>query len=378
MPGRVPIGRVFGIQIRIDWSWLIALVLIGGGLAYKFAHDLAPSGQGVQVQPLHWLMGLLGALVLFLCVLLHEFSHALVARSRGVPINGITLFLFGGVTEMTQEPDNARQELLFAAAGPAMSGLLAVLFYAGFFVARSQGAPPALTYFLGLMGFLNLLLIAFNVVPGFPLDGGRILRAILWQTTGSLKRATYITTRVAVAVAYGLIAYGIFSVIYIDLISGLWMAFIGFFLKEAAESGYQQVLLKRALSGLRVQQVMSAPLVTVSSGLTLDKLVDEYFLQHRYKSFPVEDGGRLVGLVSLEDVKAVPRDRWPQVAVVQVMRTEVLSDCLTPESDVGAALTAMVQKGLGRIPVCLHGQPIGMVTRRDILQLFRIRTDLGS
>ena len=382
MPARVRIGSLFGIQIRIDWSWLLALVLIGTTLAFQFASELpaknAPPGH-VVVTPKHVLMGLAVAVFLFVSVLMHEFCHALVARSRGVPIHGITLFLFGGVTEMTQEPATAKQELLLAAAGPAMSAVLAAAFYVASVLVRGGGGSPVAVYLLRYMGYLNALLLAFNLVPGFPLDGGRILRAIIWQSTGNLKRATYVTTRIGLVLAYGLIVTGIIqAVLYHNLIPGLWMAFIGFFLKEAAESGYQQVLLKRALSGLQVQQAMRAPVVTVPSNLPLSDLVDQYFLQHRFKSFPVEDQGRLVGLVSLEDVKAVPRDRWPLVAVVQVMRTDILQHCLRPDQEVGAALAAMVQHGLGRIPVCIHGQTVGMLTRRDIMELFRIRTDLGD
>jgi len=281
------------------------------------------------------------------------------------------------VAEMAREPESAKHELMLAAAGPMMSGVLAGVFYLAALIGARLQAPAALVIVLSTVGVLNLILIAFNLVPGFPLDGGRVLRATLWHFTGNLRRATYISTRIGVGVAFLLIAYGVVLVLG-KRYEGLWFAFIGFFLKEAAESGYQQVLLKRALAGLRVHQVMNAPVVTVSAGLPLDMLVDQYFLQHRFKSFPVEDSGRLVGLASLDEVKAVPRERWGEMTVGQVMDADILDHSVSPEDDVGAVLATMVQHGLGRIPVCLHDQPIGMITRRDIMELFRIRTDLGE
>ena len=374
MPAKVRLGRTFGIPVRVDWSWFVALLLIGGGLAWQFARQL---GAGGRIAPLHWLMGLAGAALLFACVLLHELSHAIVARSRGVPINGITLFLFGGVAEMTEEPTNAKQEFLLAVAGPMMSVILACWFWIASWAVGAYTSFDALAYFLQYVALLNIVLAAFNVLPGFPLDGGRILRAVLWHVTGNLKRATYISTRIGVGLGLLLIAYGVVIVLRGNL-GGLWFGFIGFFLKEAAESGYRQVLLKRSLRGVTVDQVMSAPVTTVPVDLTLDRLVDDYFLRHRYKSFPVEDGGRMVGLVSLGDVKAVPRDRWPAVQVVQIMQADILDHCVGLEKDAGALLGEMVSHGFGRIPVCVEGRPVGMVSRRDIMELFRIRTDLGE
>jgi len=372
MPGGIKIGRVFGIPVRVDWTWFIALLVIGGGLGSQFARVEGPLGARREV---YWLMGLTTALLLFASVLAHELSHALVAQSRGVPIEGITLFLFGGVAEMAQEPESPKQELLLAAAGPVMSGVLAGVFYTATAVAARLGWPAAVVIVLKYVGLLNLVLVAFNIVPGFPLDGGRVLRAILWHVTRNLRRATYISTRIGVGVAILLMAYGVLLLLGRTW-SGLWFVFIGFFLKEAAESGYEHVLLKRALAGMQVGQVMSAPVVTVPTALPLDVLVDDYFLRRRFKGFPVEEGGRIVGLVSLGDVKAVPREHWPETAVGQVMQTDVLEHCVSPKDEVGAALAAMVEHGLGRIPVCLHDQPIGMISRRDIMELFRIRTDL--
>lgn len=380
MPAKIRLGRFFGIPVRVDLTWFLAVVLIGGGLAARFAYRFSPPvprGQLPSILPVYWMMGIGAAVLLFLCVLLHELSHAVVARARGLPINGITLFLFGGVAEMSEEPTNAKQEFLLAAAGPLMSAVLAGIFYAAARASVAMGAMPDFVYFLETIAFLNIILVVFNVLPGFPLDGGRILRAILWHSTGSLKRATYISTRIGVWLAFGLMAYGGVHVLGGNW-GGLWLVLIGFFLKEAADRGYEQVLLRRALAGVTVGQVMTSPAITVPAVLPLDRLVDEYFLRHRFKSFPVEDQGQLVGTVSLDEVKAVPRERWPEVAVVQVMRTDILGHCTSPDADVGRALATMVRQGLGRLPVCVAGRPVGVMTRRDIMELFRIRTELGD
>jgi CBS domain-containing protein len=218
----------------------------------------------------------------------------------------------------------------------------------------------------------------FNLLPGFPLDGGRILRAIIWNYTGDMRKATYTTSRIGSFLGVFLIIFGFFNIFTGNFIGGLWFAFIGIFLKSAAESGYQQLVAGKLLHGIKISEIMTRDLVTIEDSTTLDKLVDDYFLKHRYNSYPVVSNGTLMGIVSIHDVKRVPREDWDKVDVRKILDSKIISLCVSPDDDATSAMSKMIRKGLGRIPVLDNGKLVGIVSHRDIIQIIKHKIDLSA
>lgn len=412
-----PIARIFGIQVRIHATWLLIFFLLtlslateilplsdlaGGGPwwrgeavfnqihAYEQKHPWLPQQEvlerfGVRQAPdwQYWLLGAIGSLGLFVCVLAHEISHSLVAMRSGIPVKGITLFLFGGVSELKAEAMSPGDELRMAAAGPIMSALLGagcgVIYYAAYELLPTQ-ARSLLYYFM----FINLSLAVFNLLPGFPLDGGRILRAILWKHYQDFARATMAAAWWGKAIGTGFIALGIlefwagFMVSHSISLGPLWLVLIGLFLRHAAGASSQQLTLKRAFGGLTVRDVIQESVVTVPPDVTLDQLVDLYFYPHRFRSFPVLEAGRLVGMVSLKDVQAVPRAEWPSRTVREAMHQVREENLVRSDDDLTSVFRKMMEEGKGHLPVVDDGRLCGMVTRHDIMTLMQLRTDLGA
>lgn len=364
--------RVLGIQISANYTWFIVFGLIAWSLAsgyfpYKYP-GLNPAA--------HWVMGFLGAVFLFLSVLIHELTHSYIAKKEGIEVREITLFLFGGVSQLVKEPEDPRKELKVAIAGPISSLVLALLFW---IASKLTSQTPDFILYTGLLNylaFINLSLAAFNMIPGFPLDGGRVLRAIYWKRTGSLRRATRIATEAGKWFGVGIILLGLWLVLTGNLMGGFWFVIIGIFLRSSAEGGYQQVVMKRALEGVKVKELMSQGVITVQPSLRIDRLVEDFYLTHKHITYPVAEKERIVGIVTLKGVREVPREKWPETAVQEVMipiREEILLD---PEGDAVDALQKMIRSGEGRLPVVQNGKPVGMITRRDILNLLEIKTDL--
>jgi Zn-dependent protease/predicted transcriptional regulator len=321
-------------------------------------------------------MGLLSALLLFVSVLLHELSHSLVVRRYNVHIRGITLFIFGGIAEMEEEPPTARSEILMAAAGPLCSGVLALFFLivGNFFTNFVPYAPV-----IGVIKycvFVNTAIMVFNLVPGFPLDGGRILRAVIWNYTGDIKRATQTTSKIGSSMGVFLIIFGFFSIFTGNFIGGLWLALIGIFIKGAADAGYQQMLSGDILKGIKVSELMTRDLITVDDSLPLDRLVDDYFLKHRFNSYPVVSDGTLIGMVSINDVKKIPREEWRDLNVSKILDTRAIDFCVHPCDDATNAMSMMVKNGLGRVPVLDNGMLAGIVSHRDIMHIIKHKVDL--
>ena len=373
MRRQIELIRIFNIPIKLDLSWFIIVAFISWTLALGYFPTIYP---GLD-KSIYWMMGIFSAVLLFVSVLLHELSHSLVAKKNNIPIKGITLFIFGGVAEMTEEPTNAKSEIKMAVAGPICSGALALIFLiiSKFFISFLPVIP--LIGILKYCVFINLALMIFNLLPGFPLDGGRILRAIIWNSTGNIKKATYTTSRIGSSLGVFLIIFGFFNVFTGNFIGGLWFAFIGIFLKGAAESGYQQLLSGRLLHGIKISEIMTRDLVTIEDSTTLDKLVDDYFLKHRYNSYPVVSNGKFIGIVSIHDVKQIPREDWDKVDVRKILDSKIISLCVSPDDDATSAMSKMVRKGLGRIPVLDNGKLVGIVSHRDIMQIIKHKTDLS-
>lgn len=360
-----------GIQVSLDYSWFIifflVLVMLGG---YYFPEQFP----GVSTY-LYWVYAFLAALLFFTSILLHEFGHAITAKNRGVGIDRIVLFIFGGIARMTQEPDNARDEFAIAAAGPLVSLLLGLGFL-GFAVAVDSMVDPALHGLLWYIGYINVILVVFNMVPGFPLDGGRILRAVIWHYTGNLRKATGVVSGIGQGFAFLLMFGGVMFLFAGGLVTGVFWIFIGIFLLQSAKSGYQMVALREGLSDVKVEQLMSPDPIVVTPDLTLDILVDDYFFKNRYSSFPVVEGDRLAGMVELNQVKMVDRGQWPYTTVRDIMTPEDQVKTITPRTDAFDVLMNMIDEDPGRLPVVENGRIMGVISHKDILQFVELRENL--
>lgn len=372
MGRKLSLVRISGFQIAIDYTWFIVFVLVAWGLSVGYFPGALPN----MGRSTYWAMGIVASLLLFISVLLHELSHSLVARRYGLEIRGITLFIFGGLAEMTEEPKDASTELNMAIAGPIMSILIGVLCWIAAFLTGDIFLPPVGAV-LRYLAYLNFVLALFNLIPGFPLDGGRVLRAVLWKKTGNFKRATNIASRAGKWFAYCLIGFGVFLGLNGN-ISGLWYVLIGMFLHQAAQMSYMRVAYKDNLSGVKVSDLMSRDVVSVDGSLSLDKLVEDYFFKHRFQGFPVLDGNRIRGCVTIHDVKEVPKSQWATTRIHDILKPLTDSQILHPDGDAVEALSIMLRTGQGRLPVFDGDQLVGVITRRDIMDLFQLKTDLGA
>jgi Zn-dependent protease len=323
-------------------------------------------------------MGFLGAVFLFLSVLAHEVTHSYIAKKEGIEVTEIILFIFGGVSQMTKEPQDPQKELKVAMGGPLTSLVLSFIF---FILGKTISSIPNATLVTGLLGYLayiNLALAIFNLVPGFSLDGGRVLRALYWRKTGSLRKATYMASEIGKLIGVGIIILGLLWILAGNLIGGFWFVIIGIFLRSSAEGSYQQMEMNRALEGVKVKDVMSTKVISVPPSLSLHTLAEDFYLTYKHITYPVVDGEKIIGIITLRQVKEIPRNQWSEQSVRDVMiplREEILLD---PEEEVARALQKMVRSGEGRLPVVKDGKGIGMVSRRDILHLLEFKTDLGQ
>lgn len=365
--------QVMGIPIRIDLSWFLVAGLICWTLASGYFPFVLP-GYGTAA---YWIMGGVAAFLFFGSVLFHELSHSLVAIRRGLPVGGITLFVFGGVSEMDAEPPTPKAELLIAGAGPLSSFLLGALFFAlGAALAAFGGPRPALVI-TQYLAFINVLLGAFNLVPGFPLDGGRLLRAGLWQWTRDLTKATRIASWVGKAFALALIGLGTLALFQGGTILGLWYVFIGLFLLQAADVSYKQVVFRRQLEGMRVQDVMTRHVFTVPAGTSLETLLDDYVLRLRYGSYPVMHNNRVLGMITLHQMREVPRERWATTPVEAAM-VPIAGHQLHPADDLESALRALQQDGVNRLPVLDRDHLVGLLSLTDISNALQVRAIAGE
>ncbi|MEF8793452.1 site-2 protease family protein [Thiohalorhabdus sp.] len=386
----IRLGRVFGIDIHLDWSLLIIFLLIVVSLGAGTVPALHPQWSAVTV----WGTALVAAVLFFASVLTHELCHALVGRLHDIRVPRITLFIFGGLAQMENEPAHWRDELWMALAGPAASLVLGVIFITlGNLVMGPETFDPGqpreslerlspLATLLMWLGPINIVLGLFNLVPGFPLDGGRVLRAVMWGASGNRRRATRWASRGGQAFAWLLIATGVAMVLGAQVplfgrgpVNGLWLVLIGWFLNSAALSSYQQMLVGQALRGVSVRGLMRSDLVTVSPRLTLNELGEAYLGPGGQRAFPVVEGKRLVGLVTLTDVRAVDRAVWGESPVREIMVPANELVTVSPDDDAFKALTTLTRSGVDQLPVAGDGQYQGTVRRRDILNWLSVYGD---
>jgi len=365
--------RILGIPIRIHYTLVLAFILITGTLAVGFMPLEYP---GLS-RAIYILMGVLGAFTLFASVLIHELAHSYIAIKNGLKVKRITLFIFGGVSEMVEEPKDPGVEFRLAIAGPLASFILAMtLWILWRFMALIRGnivLSAAFEYGF----FINLLLGIFNLIPAFPMDGGRILRATLWGRSKNLFKATRTASRVGIAFAYLFMGIGLFSIFWGDWLSGLWFVFIGWFLKSAAETSFTQTTISEALGSMSVQDLMTRDVRTVDPDLTLKEVVHDYFLVYKHGGFPVVKDDKIVGIITLEDVKSVPKDRWEEVRCRDVMTPAEKLIFITPQQGASNALLLMSKYNVGRLIVLENGRLAGIISRSDLLKTIRIMTELS-
>lgn len=369
----IKLFRVLGIQISIDYTWFIVFVLFAWSLAYGYFPFRSPG----MTTGTYLLMGIVSALLLFACVLVHEISHSYTANRLGLDIKEITLFIFGGVAQLTKEPEDALTELKIAIAGPFASLVLAAAFWALSNLVSPSGAPIIYAIF-SYLALINLVLLIFNMIPGFPLDGGRVFRAIWWARTGDINSATRVASNIGKGFAIFLIVMGFLQIAVGNFTGGLWSVLIGVFVQQAAESGYQQVVVKKALEGLRVKDVMSKGVVTVNEGATLSDVVDNYFFKYHFASFPVTKNSHVEGLLTLSNVRNVDKDRWPVTHVEEVMHKLRGDEFLKPDDSAMEAMVKLTEENSGRLPVIDGGRLVGIVSRRDIIKMLEFKSGLKA
>ena len=371
MPSSVPLFRVAGIQIGIHSSWVFALALISWSLAAGYFPQQLP-GLGATT---YWSLGIISALLLFASVLVHELAHSLVARRRGLKVDSITLFIFGGVSNLTQEPLTPGDEFAISIVGPLSSLILAGIF---FVIAQLFPAQSLLGLVFGYLAFVNATLGVFNLVPGFPLDGGRVFRSIVWGATGSLRRGTLVASYAGQAFGWLLIAYGVVTIFATGgLINGVWTAFIGWFLNNAAESTRREQTLRETLTGVIASTLMDTPPVVVPPDLSVQDFVLEYVMRQRVRAAPVVDAsGRVLGIVSVTDARHISQQAWPTTRVDQVM-TQAPITTVGPSDEVGGAIGTMAEKGLHQLPVVQDGRVLGMLNREHVLRWIQLKHDLA-
>lgn len=366
------IGKVFGIDINIDSSWLIIFALVIWTLAGSYFPQQYPRWPTW----LHWTVGVITAVLFFGSVLGHELAHSVVAISQGEGVRSITLFIFGGVARITEEPDDPLKELLMAIVGPLFSLAVGIAFGILWFLTRALSQPlSALARYLSM---INVSLALFNLVPGFPLDGGRVLRALIWGLSGNLRLATRLATWAGQGIAFLFMLGGTWQIFRGQWIDGLWIIFIGWFLHSAATSGYRQMLVREMLGEVRAGDLMTTDFATVSRDLTLQQLVDEYVLRRREHSFPVADAGLLRGIICLHDVKTVPRARWPYTRVSEVMTSWAELETVSPGDDGATILARLNARDVRQLPVVEGKRLIGLLRRSDVLRYLQVRTALGA
>jgi Zn-dependent protease/predicted transcriptional regulator len=371
MRSQIKLGRIFGIQIGLHYSWFVIAFLIVVSLASLF-HENNPTWE----RSLVFVLALSAAVLFFASLLLHELSHSVVAKSRGLPVREITLFALGGVSQIEKNPSSARAEFWIAFVGPLTSALIGVLFRS---LVRFAGSPdsPAATMFAWL-GYVNLALAGFNLIPGYPLDGGRILRAAIWWKTGDQERSTRIAARTGQAVGGIFIAFGILQSVTGAGIGGLWIAFIGWFLLQAAGESYLQSTLQGTLNGVVVADIMSRDCTAIDGNMNIQTFVDDWLLKTADRCFLVTRNGELAGMITPAEVKRIERSRWPFTIVSDAMRPLEDLRTITPDTPLEAAIGILAREDLNQLPVVNRGSVIGLFTRAQFLSFLRTRAELHA
>lgn len=368
---RLKLFTLFGFEVRIDLSWLVIVTLVVWSLAVGAFPHYYPGLSKAD----YWTMGIIGALTLFASIVAHEFAHSLVARRHGLPMKSITLFLFGGVAEMEEHPKSAGTEFSMAIAGPLTSLVLGFIMIGLRALGSRAGWAVEVTGVLGYLGVINILLAGFNLIPAFPLDGGRVFRAALWRWRGDVRWSTRVASGVGSVFGWLLVALGLINVIRGNLIGGVWLALIGLFLRTAAQRSYEEMLLRRALESEEVGRFMTTDPVAIPAETSLEKVVNEYIYTQRSRSLPVVSDGELIGCLGPSEIRHVPRDQWSSRTA-----REVVGSCegqtIAADTSAMAALDKMRSEQTGQLYVVAGDRLIGTVAFGELIRFAAVKTSL--
>jgi Zn-dependent protease/predicted transcriptional regulator len=360
-----------GIPVEIHFSWLLIFFLFSLTLAQGYF----PTVVADQSSNVYWGAGIITTIILFASVLTHEFGHSLVAIHEGIPIKKITLFIFGGVAQMETEPTNPATELKVTVAGPLTSLLIAFVFGTLYYSILTPGQIISESIFF--VARLNLIMALFNLIPAFPLDGGRIFRSVVWMFSKNMLKATRIAVSLGAVLSFLAMGLGFLMIFIQGDLWGLWLIFLGWMINQAGQSSYSQLVFKETFSGIKVSELMSTNLVTVSPDDTLEELA-ESFLHHKYGAFPVVYGSTTHGLVSLQNMKEVPREKWSTTRVSKILTPLKEAMVLRPESDAAGVMMKMAAQNAGRALVMQNNELVGLLSRTDMMRFIQMHMVLGS
>ena len=369
MKGAIRLGSIRGIEIGVHYNWLLIFFLVAWSLAMGYFPQSYPGWTSL----VYWITGVIASILLFVSVLLHELAHSFVAQARGLPVRSITLFIFGGVSNIVREAENPRTEFAMAVVGPLSSLVIAGVFYSLFLVVPNKLDP--LAALLSYLALINAFLAVFNLIPGFPLDGGRVLRSIIWGATGNLVKATNIAATVGRLFGWGLIGVGLFQILRGNFLGGLWIAFIGWFLSNAADSSRQETTVQEYLKGFKVKDVMTPNPQTISPGATVLEVVQGIFSQYHRRAVPVARDGKLVGIVTLTNIRGLPQEKWA-ITPVEAIMTKAPLQCVSPEDDLARAMAMIAEQDVNQVLVCTDSGLVGIISRADIIRHLQYTQEL--
>ena len=373
--GGIPIGKAFGISLRLHYSWFLIFALVTWALAASYFPSTYPAWSlSTRIAA-----GLITSVLFFGSVLVHELMHSIVSQRQGIPVQSITLFFLGGVSQITSEPKQPKDEFRMAIIGPLSSLVIGGIFFGIYFAWRNVDifAVQFITAIAYWLGYINLFLGVFNLIPGFPLDGGRVLRSLIWWRSHNLKSATRIASNIGRVVGFIFIFVGIWFIFTGSWINGILLALIGWFLESAAVGSYQQILMQEMLKGHVVSEVMSRDCVVIPPDTTIDQLVHENILSSGRRCFPVVSGSQVMGLMTLHDVKAVPREQWTTETVRKAMTPFDRLKWVSPDEELSSVLKILTEDNINQVPVVQNNEVVGMVSREHLLNFVNIRSGLG-
>jgi Zn-dependent protease/predicted transcriptional regulator len=370
----VKLFTLFGFEVKVDISWLILALLI----TWSLARGLFPYYFKNLPITTYWWMGVVGAIGLFFSIIFHELWHSLIARKYGLPIKGITLFIFGGVAHMEEEPESAKVEFLMAIAGPVSSIILGGIFFCIRILGNGLDWTTPVTGVLGYLAFINWILAGFNLLPAFPLDGGRVLRSALWRWKNNLRWATQVASRIGSIFGIILIIMGIVQFFTGNFIAGIWWFMIGMFMQGAARSAYQQLLTRQALEGESVRDFMKEDPVTVTPDIKIEELVEKYMYKYHFKMFPVVEKGKLIGCITTKEIKGIPRNEWRSKTVGDLVDTCSSLNTIDSKTDIIKALAIMNQTKNSRLMVVEDHKLVGILALKDVMKFLSVKLDLDG
>ncbi|MBS3763684.1 MAG: site-2 protease family protein [Planctomycetes bacterium] len=366
--------KIFGFPIKINPTWFLLFFLIVFSLSSKEGMLRSFLGGQIENTWVYWVLGVIGALGLFASLIIHELCHSIVARKTGMPVKGITLFIFGGVSEMEDEPPTPMGEFLMAVVGPVASILISLGCLAVWITGKLFYWPGTVTVLLGYLAGINFALAVFNSLPAFPLDGGRVLRSLIWGATNDLRKATRIAGRIGGTFGMVMIVGGVLMLFSGSIIGGIWFMFIGFFLRKAASNSLQQVVMRQTIGGQPVSDFMTSDPITVTSDIPVQNFVEDYALHYHFHVFPVvDDDGNLIGEVNSRAPAQLERARWDSATVSEIMEDPPDDMCISPDTDASRALSILRREEGNRLIVVQNNEPVGILSLRDLLDFIVLR-----